>query len=284
MKYDARKVLYESQTKQFNDAADAWEDRVIRKVYNRFSEYFENMPGVEIYVDGGYEYDSAFSRIIISRSSYQGESGVNWDYDVCIHPTKDTKTLCSWSNGRARTSAGHDVQAVLNELAYSTQLLKEFASLDWKQFLYEELLSMPKKRQFISVSDPDYDPEYQDPGYSDMILYSEVDQIIGKDLWMLTNTDRYSSDYVWVKILSIDNGEYRFYAVGDAENAGVSSLTNIRDEIVTNNLGLGSTTEADFKSHYVPEQPLNIVTTRELIEHYENRIESLTDRFRGHEE
>ena len=226
-KYDARKQLYDDQERNYDEARWNWEDSIRDLVNKQFKSYIDKLPGLKINVDRWYG-DSI--EVNIQYEDRWGEDRANkslfWDYDIRLTSKGEIdRESNSWSGFQAVTPEQVD------DLLNSANFLKAIVEFDWAPLLQEAMNSRPKYSQYIGIKDPNYDPEYKDPGYDKMIKEAEIEDVLGGGNWVKIDSDWGSGR--WVYIISETPKFYTYTSVGDWEvthatpdNTNIDTLTS----------------------------------------------------------
>ena len=200
MKYDARKQVYEDQSRNYHIARDNWVDNLVAIITNQFKDYIDKLPGLKITADRSW-----------------GEVEINFDYEDRWNTPRENKSLL-WSykielteNGEIKkeTNSWSGFQAVtstqIDDLMNSANLLKAIVEFDWAPVLEEAKETQPKYSNYIGIRDPNYDPDYKDPGYDKLIREAEVDEAINSGKWIKAYKGPWSNginESVWYFVFS----------------------------------------------------------------------------------
>lgn len=222
MKYDARKTAYEGQERRYNAAKWNWKDRFVELIKTQFSSYIDKLPYLEIFVDDGWRnIEVRFKYADYLGKDDRANVSLRWSYDIALTEEGEVKKETnSWSGFDAVTPQQVD------DLMNSANFLKAVVDYDWAPLLKEAKESAPKYNQYIGIRNPDWDDDYKDPGYDKMIREAELEENIGKDIWI--RGDRGSS---WYKIISATPKFYNIAKVDDwtirnSPDYAVARITN----------------------------------------------------------
>lgn len=203
MKYDARKQLYEDQEQSYHNARWNWKDTIESTVRNKFSAYISKLPDLRITVDSGW---GEVTIRIDYEHLHNDAFSLNWDYTIRLREDGEIiKESSSWSGLKAVTSEQID------DLLNSANLLKAIVEFDWAPVLEEAKKTQPKYRNYVGVRDPNYDPDYKDPGYDKMIREAEVDEALNSGKW-IKGKQEYGEN-VWYFIVAQTPKFYNITAV-----------------------------------------------------------------------
>ena len=210
MKYDARKQVYEDQSRNYHTARDNWVDNLVAIITNQFQSYIDKLPGLKITADRSW-----------------GEVEINFDYEDRWNTPRENKSLL-WSykielteNGEIKkeTNSWSGFQAVtstqIDDLMNSANLLKAIVEFDWAPVLEEAKNTQPKYSNYIGIRDPNYDPDYKDPGYDKMIREAEIEEAVESGKW-IRGTSNYGSA-TWFYIVSQTPKFYNIVTVREGD-------------------------------------------------------------------
>lgn len=197
-KYDARKQLHDDQIRNYRKATYDWSERIVNLVKSQFSSYISKLPNLRVSAESGW------NSIQISFN-YEDRNNANislrWSYTITLKESGEVaRESNSWSGFDATTPEQID------DLMNSVSFLKAIVDFDWAPILNKANEEEPKYQQYVGVRDPDYDPDYKDPGYDKMIKEATLDEIVGKDIWVK------GKDYqpVWYKLISATPAFYTY--------------------------------------------------------------------------
>jgi len=193
MKYDARKQLYRDQERKYDEARWAWNDNIVALIKKEFSSYIDKLPYLEIFADYGWKrVEIRFKYADYLSADEREDVCLRWSYEIRLNENGELKRESnSWSGFDATTSAQ------LDDLMNSANFLKAIVDYDWAPLLKEAKESYPDYNKYIGIKDPSYDPDYKDPGYDKMIREAELEEAVGKDIWIQGDNGK-----TWYKIVS----------------------------------------------------------------------------------
>lgn len=192
-KHDARKQLYEDQYQNYRNARYDWSDNLVDLIKSQFSSYLTKLPNLRITVDAGW------GRIEI-RFNYEDRSSnenisLRWDYRITLEESGEIqKESNSWSGFNATTPEQVD------DLMNSANFLRALVNFDWKDILNKAKAEQPQYEKYVGVKDPDYDPDYKDPGYDKMIGEADIEEAVESGKW-IKGASNYGSA-TWFYIIS----------------------------------------------------------------------------------
>lgn len=207
MKYDARKRLYDDQSRNYHNAKWDWKDSIETKIRSTFSAYLDKLPDFKIYVDSGWgEIEIRMSYEHLHNEAFS----LNWDYRIRLKDNGDIiKESSSWSGLQAVTAEQ------INDLMNSVNFLKALVDFDWAPLLEEAKNEEPQYNKYVGVRDPNYDSDYKDPGYDKMIREAEIDEAVTSGKW-IKGKDTYSGSS-WYFIVSQTPKYYNVYRLTSSD-------------------------------------------------------------------
>lgn len=197
-KYDARLEEYKSQEYNYAQAKSQWKNNVYTKINSIFGAYTKNLPKLEISLQNWY--GDGLSIEFEYRSS---EAALKWKYTITL---SEEGRLTKKSDGYGLSlSTSEDFE----DITASVNFLKAIFEYDgWEDLLSNAIASQPSYKEYISIKDPKYDPEYQDPGYNKMIKEAQLQSLIGKDIWIhSTQTE------TWYKLVGETPKYFKVYII-----------------------------------------------------------------------
>ena len=209
MKYDARKQLYDDQECNYDKARWDWVDNLTNLVTKQFQSYIDKLPGLRIKADRGWgDVEIRFNYEDHGRADREHKS-LLWSYYVKLNEQGEiTKESNSWSGFQAVTPEQID------DLINSANFLKAIVDFDWEPLLKEAQRTQPKYKNYIGIKDPDYDPEYRDPGYDRMIREADIEEAISSGKWIKGPTTWHGN--AWYFILSRTPKFYNVIKIDDS--------------------------------------------------------------------
>lgn len=223
MKYDARKQLYEDQEANYRHAEWNWQDNIVNLIKQQFSSYIEKLPYLDINVDYRWrEVEVSFKYADWLSKEDRENVSLRWSYSISLSEEGDVKKETnSWSGFDAVTPQQVD------DLMNSANFLKAIVDFDWAPLLQEAKESKPKYSQYIGIRDPRSDDDFRDPGYDRMIREAELEDAVGKDIWIKGDNGR-----TWYKIVSATPKFYNIAKVStwDMRNSPEYALQRIADQ------------------------------------------------------
>ena len=206
MKYDARQQLYNDQERNYNRATKSWVDNLKNIVNKQFSSYISKLPGLRINVDRYWGV-----RIRFEYEPRRDNTSLKWSYEVILDgDTGDLKKESnSWSGFQAVTSEQID------DLMNSANFLKAIVDFDWASLFEEAQRNQPQYKNYIGIRNPQYDPEYKDPGYDRMIRDAEIDEAVESGKWV-KGTNSYGGA-TWVFVVSQTPKFYNIVTVRESD-------------------------------------------------------------------
>lgn len=222
MRYDARKQLYKDQNARYNAARWDWKDNLVDLIKKQFSSYIEKLPYLEIFADYGWRnVEIRFKYADYVDKEDREKVSLRWSYTITLSEAGEVKRETnSWSGFEAVSPEQVD------DLMNSANFLKAIVDYDWAPILAAAKESLPKSEQYVGIRNPDWDDEYKDPGYDNMIREAELEENIGKDVWI-----RGDNGKTWYKIVSATPKFYNIAKVDDwtirnSPDYAVSRITN----------------------------------------------------------
>ena len=222
MRYDARKQLYEDQEANYRHAEWNWQDNIVNLIKQQFSSYIEKLPFLDITVDYGWRnIEVRFKYADWINKEDRDKVSLRWSYEISLSEEGEVKRETnSWSGFEAVTPQQVD------DLMNSANFLKAIVDFDWAPLLNEAKETRPKYSQYIGIRDPRNDDNFRDPGYDKMIREAELEESIGKDIWIRGDKGR-----SWYKIISATPKFYNIAKVDDwtirnSPDYAVSRITN----------------------------------------------------------
>jgi len=186
--FEARQVLYDSQIKNYRDAEDLWESIIESEIENEFKEYIKNLPYLRIFVRAiGTQGNSM--KITIIYNNEADSNSPKWRYDVDLAANEDDEGVHIVTSTPAMywdriNFAQIDMAEILLN---SAKLIRAFADFDWQRLVDSALETIPKKKNYVGITEPKYDIDYQDPGYNRKILEAQIEEIVGTDNWLVVD-------------------------------------------------------------------------------------------------
>lgn len=255
-KFDARDMVYQDQQRNFRKATWSWEDRITSLLKSKFSSYIEKLPSLEITVKNWFEEIEINFNYADHLGGRSDENvSLRWNYEIKLTESGDVKTETnSWSGVKATTVAQID------DLMNSANLLRALVEFDWAPLLQEAKNDAPQYHNYVGIRDPRYDDNYKDPGYDKMIKDAEIEESIGKDIWIKGYEGR---EEVWYKIISQTPAYYNFIKL-----IGWSLRNN--PEYCINKLHDNSYSERAKKGSLRFTSPIETLTGEEMQKKIEN--------------
>ena len=257
-KYKARKAQYDEQDTAFKTAQYDWSDNLEKLIREQFNSYIDKLPGLIIEVSpwGGLRREVSV-RIRYEERNNRDDISLRWDYKIELSIDGEViKESNSWSGFQAVTPEQVD------DLINSANFLKAIVDFDWAPLLQEAKDAKPEYDDYMTIKNPDYDPEYKDPGFDKQLEEYDINNIIGKDLWIkakytLAGYSHSSTGYVQIvgdtpkyyKVKAIDE-----YYLTSGVNAYVNNIIDAKDDYVSK--------VSKDKIHF--NKPLEIITTDDL--------------------
>ena len=206
MKYGARKQLYNDQERNYNKAGWAWKNNLIDIVTKQFRSYTDKLPGLRIDVDRYWGI-----RIRFEYEPRRDNTALRWSYEVILE--EDTGDIKKESNSWSGFNAVTPEQ--IDDLMNSVSLLKAIVDFDWAPLLKEAQKNQPKYSQYMGIKNPDYDNEYKDPGYDQMIREADIEEAISSGKW-IKGPKAWRHGNTWYFILSRTPKFYNVIKIDDS--------------------------------------------------------------------
>ena len=256
MKYDARKQLYNDQEKNYNEARWAWEDNIEALITETFKSYIDKLPGLTVKADRGWGNIEINFNYEDRWGTPREEKSLFWSYEIKLRDDGEiVKESNSWSGFQATTSQQID------DLMNSANFLKAIVEFDWAPLLEEAKRTQPQYNQYIGIRDPNYDPDYKDPGYDNMIRDAELEEAVGSNKWVKVSNGYHN--YRWVNILSATP---KFYDISEISDWYIKHDEDYARQILNN----PRKTDRVKKENLHPVTPLVVLTPDEVLEYYNN--------------
>jgi hypothetical protein len=198
-KYDARLEEYKSQEYNYAQAKSQWKNNVYTKINSIFGSYKKSLPKLEMSLQSWYG-----DGLSIEFEYTSSEAALKWKYTITLTEEGSLKKEAnSWSGLSLSTSENFE------DITASVNFLKAiFEYNGWEDLLSNAIASRPSYKEYVSIRDPKYDPEYQDPGYNKMIREAQLQSLIGKDVWIhSTQTD------TWYKLVGETPKYFKVYII-----------------------------------------------------------------------
>lgn len=197
-KYDSRLEEYNAQRDNYSQAKSKWKDDVYTKINSIFGAYKKNLPELEISLQNWY--GDGLSIEFEYRSS---EAALKWKYTITL---TEEGSLKKESNGYGLSlSTSEDFE----DITASVNFLKAIFEYDgWEDLLSNAIASQPSYKEYVSIKDPKYDAEYQDPGYNKMIREAQLQSLIGKDVWIHS-----TQTATWYKLVGETPKYFKIYTI-----------------------------------------------------------------------
>lgn len=248
MKYDARKQLYKDQHARYNAARWDWKDNLVDLIKKQFSSYIEKLPYLEIFADDGWRnIEIRFKYADYVGREERDKVSLRWSYDITLSEAGEVKRETnSWSGFEAVNPEQID------DLMNSANFLKAIVDYDWAPLLQKAKEEAPNVEQYVGIRNPDWDDEYKDPGYDNMIKEAELEDTVGKDIWIKGDEGK-----TWYKIVSATPKFYNIAKVStwDMRNSPEYALQRIAQQYPWR-----------VKKDNIPfDQPIETISQEDLI-------------------
>lgn len=201
-RYLARVDEYNGQKQDFYTSVMVWKRSIAALVTEHFQPYLQQLDHVSIGVGIGYPMlADTEGGVCISFTCGAPDAfdSVWWEYSVAMTDAGEIRSKqVQWKNLDSATPEEADL------LLKYAELIKAAINFDWSEILHKALNSLPVYENFVTIRDPQYDPEYQDPGFREQLVDAAVRDYVGKDVWICVGND------CWTKLLRYDSDNNRY--------------------------------------------------------------------------
>lgn len=213
MKFDARNQVYKGQEQNYNKARWNWQDNVENLIRKQFQSEISKLPDLRIDVDRYWDEEIRI-RFDYEPNRNSDRRSLLWSYEVKLTEKGEIeKESNSWSGFNAVTSAQ------IEDLMNSVNFLKAIVDFDWTPLLKEAQANKPKYRNYVAIRDPNYDPEYKDPGFDKMLREADVEEAIKSGKWIKGAHDWHGN--IWYFIVSQTPKFYKVATIKDSNLKGI---------------------------------------------------------------
>lgn len=252
-RYDARKAEYLAQLNQYDEAGTAWETGIKSEIEQQFQGVIDKLPRLRIDIGTNRYFGTPISITFDNAGGYEACS-LCWEYYIKLTDTGEVKfESASWSG----LSAVNSMQILdLKNTADFLQAVVEFDG--WSELLTRAKETKPDWDSYVTITNPENDSEYRDPGYDKMIQDADLSRYAKKDYWIKGKVRMYGRwETCWIQILSTAEKSYNIKYVDNYY---------VRNNYGYNNVIHRMHTDRKYKDKVRFDNPLEVLTTAEFEE------------------
>lgn len=252
-RWKSRNEEYQAQYSRYQAAKEEWKNNLLSKINSIFSSYIKTLPGLEINTNPWYGEGIT----VVFNYEHATDAALKWEYKIILPDEGDLRKESSSYSGLSavRPEDFENLTAAIN-------FLKAIFEYDgWEKLLSEAQSTTPSYKEYVTIKDPRYDPEYKDPGYKKMVEEATLQSFVGKDIWIHSDKDQ-----CWYNILGETPKYFKVYTI-------VDRYIRFCPEYVLGWLDNDNIYERSIKKEYLRySDSMETLTTDELKEMIEEQI------------
>jgi len=257
-KYQARTEEYQAQYSRYQAAKEEWKNNLLSKIDSIFSSYIKTLPGLEINTNPWYGEGIT----IVFNYEHAADAALKWEYKIILSDEGDLRKESSSYSGLSAVRPED-----FENLTATVNFLKAIFEYDgWEKLLSEAQATTPSYREYVTIKDPKYDPEYRDPGYKKMLEEASLQSFLGKDIWIHSDKDQ-----CWYNILGETPKYFKVYTILDRD-------IRLNPKYMLRELDNDVMYENSIKKEYLRySDSMETLTTAELKEMIQAKIDQRND-------